>query len=169
VRREAVHIRASRFKLIKIVQVFLRIGAEREASHEAGAPRALSQDGRTIQFNGVGGLRAYLSFTHIGDHTSERRNPMTNMKTLGAVIILSAAVATPVFAQDSGVLGSGSRTHHGRTHDLRNFRGVYNQLNGPIYATPRAQDGRNVETFGFSGRDPSWPGGEDPSLRPSGS
>jgi hypothetical protein len=85
------------------------------------------------------------------------------------VIILSAAVATPVFAQDSGVLGPGSRTYHGRAHDLRNFRGAYNQVNGPFYATPRTQDGWNMETFGFNGRDPSRPGGEDPSLRPSGS
>jgi hypothetical protein len=82
------------------------------------------------------------------------------LKTLSAVIILSAAVATPVFAQT---------THHGRAYDLRNFRGVYNQLNGPFYATPRTQDGWYVETFGFSGRDASRPGGEDPSLRPSGS
>jgi hypothetical protein len=33
---------------------------------------------------------------------------MTKMKTLSAVIILSAAVATPVFTQDAGVLGPGS-------------------------------------------------------------
>src|SRR5258706_9980116 len=34
VRREAVHIRASRFALTKMVQTFLRIGTERESSHE---------------------------------------------------------------------------------------------------------------------------------------
>ena len=94
---------------------------------------------------------------------------MTKMKTLSAVIILSAAVATPAFAQDPGVAGPGSRTYHGRAHALRNFRGVYNQLNGPFYAAPRTPDGWNMESFGFSGRDPSRPGGEDPSLRPSGS
>jgi hypothetical protein len=47
VRREAVHIRASRFKLTKIVQIFLRFEAEREASPEAGVPRVFSQSGRT--------------------------------------------------------------------------------------------------------------------------
>jgi hypothetical protein len=47
VRREAAHIRASRFKLTKIVQIFLRFEAEREASHEAGVPRVFSQNGRT--------------------------------------------------------------------------------------------------------------------------
>jgi len=35
---------------------------------------------------------------------------MTKMKMLGAVIILSAAVATPVFAQDAGVVGAGKAT-----------------------------------------------------------
>lgn len=80
------------------------------------------------------------------------------IKTLGAVVILSAAVATPVFAQPS---------HHGRVHDLRNFRGVYNQFNGPSYAAPL--DRSDTNGFGFSGRDPSWVGGKDPSLNPSGS
>ena len=47
VKREAVHIRASRFKLTETVQVFLRFEAEREASHEAGVPRVFSQNGRT--------------------------------------------------------------------------------------------------------------------------
>jgi hypothetical protein len=75
---------------------------------------------------------------------------MTKMKTLSAVIILSAAVATPVFAQ--------GQTHHGRSYDR--FRGAYNQLNG---------SGRNIEDFGFRGMDRSWVGGEDPSDHPSGS
>jgi hypothetical protein len=88
----------------------------------------------------------------------KEKTQMTKMKTLSAVMILSAAVATPVFAQP---------THHGRALDR--YRGVYNQLNGPVYATPQTQDERNMEDFGFSGRDPSRPGGEDPSLNPSGS
>jgi hypothetical protein len=83
---------------------------------------------------------------------------MTNMKALSAVVILSAAIATPVFAQGP---------HHGRVHDQ--FRGAYNQVNGPVYAAPDAQERRNIEDFGFSGRDRSFPGGEDPSLNPSGS
>lgn len=84
---------------------------------------------------------------------------MTKMKALSAVVILSAAIATPAFAQGP--------VHHGRAHDQ--FRGAYNQLNGPVYAAPDAQERRNIEDFGFSGRDPSVPGGEDPSLNPSGS
>jgi hypothetical protein len=42
---------------------------------------------------------------------------MTKLKTLSAVIILSATVATPVFA----------RTHNVR-HHYRDFRGSYNQM-----------------------------------------
>jgi hypothetical protein len=91
---------------------------------------------------------------------------MTRMKTLSAVMILSAAIATPVFAQDAGVL----RPQHERTHE-RNYRGAYNaynQANEPSYAAPRTrEEERNVEDFGFSGRDPSRVGGEDPDLKPS--
>jgi hypothetical protein len=82
---------------------------------------------------------------------------MTKIKALSAVIILSLAVATPVFAQS---------THHGRALDR--YRGAYNQVTGPSYATPQT-DRRNIENFGFSGMDRSFPGGQDPSLNPSGS
>jgi hypothetical protein len=90
---------------------------------------------------------------------------MTKMKTLSAVIILSAAVAAPVFAQDAGVRGPGNR--YG-LEQQRGSRGAYNQLNGPSsYAAARAlddEDKRDLENFGFSGRDPSVPGGKDSSL-----
>jgi len=75
---------------------------------------------------------------------------MTNVKTLSVVIVLSAAVATPVFAKGHG-------------HALDRYRGTYNQLSAP------ADSGRNIENFGF--RSPmsggAWlhPG----DLRPSGS
>jgi hypothetical protein len=75
---------------------------------------------------------------------------MTNVKTLSAALILSAAIATPAFAQTK---------HHSRSSD---FRGAYNQLDpGSIQAE------RNLENFGFTGRDPSRVGGWDPSLNPS--
>jgi hypothetical protein len=76
------------------------------------------------------------------------------IKTLSAVAILTAAIATPVFAQP---------THHSRALDR--FRGAYNQVNGPSYAAPRT-GGRNLENFEFNH---SFPGGEDPSNNPSGS
>jgi len=90
---------------------------------------------------------------------------MTNLKTIAAISVLFSGFASPVFAQDAGVQ---EPIHHGRVHDLKNFRGVYNQYNGPLYATPRTDAGRNVENFDFGGRDPSWVGGEDPSLNPAG-
>jgi hypothetical protein len=77
------------------------------------------------------------------------------IKTLSAIAILTAAVATPVFAQP---------THHSRALDR--YRGAYNQVNGPSYATPRTHGGRNLENFEFNR---SFPGGEDPSNNPSGS
>ena len=47
------------------------------------------------------------------------------------------------------------------------YRGAYNQVNGSSSAAPlTAEEERNKEDFGFSGRDPSRPGGEDPSLNP---
>ena len=84
---------------------------------------------------------------------------MAKLKALSAAIILSAAVATPVFAQP---------THHSRAYNRSNFRGSYNQRSEPSYAIPQTQDERNIQNFGFSGRDPSRVGGEDPSLNPPG-
>lgn len=81
---------------------------------------------------------------------------MTNVKTLSAVIILATAIATPAFAKE-----------HGRAYDR--YRGAYNQVTEPSLAVPATQSGRNLENFGFSGRDPSRVGGWDPSLNPSGS
>jgi hypothetical protein len=89
---------------------------------------------------------------------------MTKIKTLGTVIILSAAIATPVFAQDAGLVRPGSP--HGRAYD-QNYRGSYNQLNSSGDAAPQTRDQfRNLENFGFSGRDPSRVGGENPNLNP---
>jgi hypothetical protein len=96
-----------------------------------------------------------------------RESQMTKMKTLSAAIILSAAVATPVFAQDADVRGPGSR--YG-LESQTGPGGAYNQLTRPSYATTRALDGedkRDMESFGFSGRDPSRVGAENPDLKPS--
>ena len=89
---------------------------------------------------------------------------MTKLKMLTTISVFVAANASPVFAQDAGMPGP---KHHGRTHELREFRGVYNQVNGPLYLTPRTLDRSDINGFGFGGRDPSWVGGEDPSLNPA--
>jgi hypothetical protein len=81
---------------------------------------------------------------------------MINVKTLSVVIVLSAAVATPVFAKG-----------HGRALDR--YRGAYNQLSAPADAIPDTQAGRNIESFGF--RSPMGGGAwlHPGDLRPSGS
>jgi hypothetical protein len=104
------------------------------------------------------------------------RNPMIKMKALGAAIILSAAVATPVFARDAGAVGPQSRyglesqpvaNYLGAIN--QNFRGAYNQSGASFYASPLTnEERRNIEDFGFSGRDPSRVGGEDAWLHPGG-
>jgi hypothetical protein len=92
---------------------------------------------------------------------------MTKLKILSAIALLSAAVASPVFAQDASVTGP---THHSRAYDQRNFRGANNQLNAPVYAPSMTnEESRNLDNFGTTGRDPSRVGGESPWLKPSGS
>jgi hypothetical protein len=104
---------------------------------------------------------------------------MAKRKALSAVIILSAAFAAPVFAQDAvgPGYGAGSQlvTNHRSNHRStyrgpydQNFRGAYNQPAASFYARPLTnEERRNLEDFGFSGRDPSRVGGEDPYLHPS--
>jgi hypothetical protein len=87
---------------------------------------------------------------------------MTNIKTIGAVAILAAAIATPVLAQDAAVPGPGSRYgltpqpdatyHHAQTYNMWNGSG--------------SEFRRNKANYGFSGRDRSRIGGEAPWLHP---
>jgi hypothetical protein len=95
---------------------------------------------------------------------------MTNLKTLGLALVLSTAIASPVFAAgNEGPIGSHYRlTPHPGHHHVRHsqhFRGAYNQSYRQTDPDPEFQ--RNIENFGFSGRDPSRIGGEDPNLHPS--
>ena len=53
-------------------------------------------------------------------------------------------------------------------HQIK-LRRAYNQFNGPVDATPLARYNWDTSGFSYGGRDPSRVGGEDPSLRPSGS
>ena len=80
---------------------------------------------------------------------------MTQLRKLTAVIIFSAAIATPAFAKP---------VHYGRAHN--DFRGSYDQMIGPSYAAPQSEDARTIVDFGFSGNDPSRVGGRDPNLNP---
>ncbi|MGD0850503.1 hypothetical protein [Bradyrhizobium sp.] len=96
---------------------------------------------------------------------------MTKMKTLSAVAILSAAFATPVFAQSAIGPGYGQEsqpvTNYREAYDQK-FRDAYDQSGTPFCRHALTnEERRNVEDFGFSGRDKSRVGGEDPSLHPA--
>jgi hypothetical protein len=75
---------------------------------------------------------------------------------LGAALLLSAAIAAPVFAQGATV-----RLHHARAYDQ--------QPGGAIddSAPQTPEEMRNLQNFGFSGRCPSCVGGEDTALNPA--
>ena len=103
-----------------------------------------------MDFNGDGQCVSYIGVVI----EPNRRMSVTNLKTLSAIAILTAAIATPVFAQPA---------HHSRTLDR--YRGAYNQVNGHSYATPRTDGWRSLEDFEFNR---SFPGGEDPSDHPAG-
>ena len=92
--------------------------------------------------------------TLIGEEgLTERRRPLTKIKMLTAVI-LSAAIATPAFAQNVRVRGP---THHVRSH---NHQSVHGEDAAPL----TADEYRNLENYGFSGKDRSRVGGEDADL-----
>jgi hypothetical protein len=118
-------------------------------------------------------MHSYLLFVHNRKfHNRNTRDTMTKMKALSAVIILSAAIATPVFAQDA--IGSGydlkpQLVTNYRVPGDQNFRGAYDRSDRMFYDRSLSNKERdNVEDFGFSGRDPSMVGGEDPYLHPGG-
>jgi hypothetical protein len=90
--------------------------------------------------------------------------------TISAVLFLSAAVvapalvAAPVLAEGAHAYRHHSRVyrHHGWGYGQRDYSGYLDPSSG--HYDPEFQ--RNRENFGFSGRDPSRIGGEDPSLHP---
>jgi hypothetical protein len=82
-------------------------------------------------------------------------NPM--IKTLSAIAIVTAALSSPVFAQDVDAAAP-----HKPVHALRHYRGAYNQVQGPaVYVAPRAYETQ----LGF---DRSRIGDYDPDFNPAG-
>ena len=71
-----------------------------------------------------------------------------------AVMILSTAVATPGFAKDGG-------------HHYQDFPGAYKSMTNSSFDVGQARAERNIQNFGFSGRDRSYPGWWDANLAPS--
>lgn len=92
---------------------------------------------------------------------------MTKIKVLSAVAILSTVFATPVLAQSAVGQESQFVTNYRGQLD-QTFRNAYDQSGAPLYARHLTnEEQRNLEDFGFSGRDPSRVGGEDPALHPA--
>jgi hypothetical protein len=82
------------------------------------------------------------------------------IKTLSTVAVLTAVLASPVFAQDEAA-------PHKPVHALRQqYRGVYNQVTEPAIVTPRTP--ATGSYFDHESYDPSRIGGRDPSFSPAG-
>jgi hypothetical protein len=89
---------------------------------------------------------------------------MTRTKMLAATIILSAAVATPVLAQDAG---KRSQSRYGM--DARSIpRSAYNQVSTSPSAGAANRDRWSPENSGTADKDPQITGGEDITRRAPG-
>jgi hypothetical protein len=76
------------------------------------------------------------------------------IKTLSAVALVTAALASPVFAQDD-------TAPQKPAHALHHYRGTYNQVQQPGFAAPRAGSYFDNESL-----DHSRIGGHDPDFNP---
>jgi nucleoside-specific outer membrane channel protein Tsx len=81
------------------------------------------------------------------------------IKALTAVAIVTAALASPAFAQDES---APQKT----THALRHYRSTYNQVQSPVFVAPRESNGTYLDNESF---DRSRIGDHDPDFNPSGS
>jgi hypothetical protein len=81
----------------------------------------------------------------------------TTLTVFGVLLISGMAVQMAAASEHHR-----SKAYFGR--DISEYRGAYNQANGPInesiYVAPRVFDNP------YKDRDPSWIGGRDPSLNP---
>ena len=77
--------------------------------------------------------------------------------TLGAALIATALLSTPLFAQDS------TAGEH-PLHALHHYRNSYNQVQAPEFAAPRAP--ANEPYFDHDSYDPSRVGGRNPNFNP---
>lgn len=85
-----------------------------------------------------------------------------NIRTLSAIALMTAAIASPVVAQDYD--GASAQKP---VHALRHYRGTYNEVRGPDFVAPRAG------AYGDSNLDRSFDrsriGDHDPDFNPAGS
>jgi len=79
------------------------------------------------------------------------------IKTLSAVALVTAALSSPVFAQDDAAPQK-------PVHALHHYRGAYDQVRQPGFVAPRAPVGGSY--FDNESLDPSRVGGHDPNFNP---
>ena len=108
---------------------------------------------------------SYISFARVSAHPKTGNAKMTNPKKLIALIVLSAAVATPVLAQDAGKRGPANGFN---LVSQSSPRGAYNQVNDPSYNANRMRDRFSPENSGTVDKDPQITGGEDITRRAPG-
>lgn len=83
------------------------------------------------------------------------------IKALAAVAVVTAALASPAFAQDVD-----QAAPQKTTHALRHYRSTYNQVQGPAFVVPRKSTGTYLDNESF---DRSRIGDHDADFNPSGS
>lgn len=84
---------------------------------------------------------------------------MTSIKALSAIALVTAALSSPVFAQEDAAAPQKP------VHALRHYRGAYNQVQGPGFFAPRAETGTY---FDAESVDRQRVGGHDPDFNPAG-
>ena len=87
---------------------------------------------------------------------------MNRLKAISAVVVLSAAVATPAFAQE--VYGPYVVAPYGPAPTFY----PYGQAPGDYLPPRTSEEYWNLVNHGFTGRDPSRVGGSSPNLKPPG-
>lgn len=89
---------------------------------------------------------------------------MNTLKAISAAVVLSAAVATPAFAQE--FYGPYVAAPYGPAGPA--YYGSYGQVPGDYLPPRNTEEYWNLVNHGFTGRDPSRVGGDSPNLKPPG-
>jgi hypothetical protein len=86
---------------------------------------------------------------------------MINIKTLGAIALVTAAISSPAFAQNEEAAAPQKPVHA-----LRHYRSAYNQVQGPNFVALRASEtGTYFDAESF---DRSRIGDHDADFNPPG-
>jgi hypothetical protein len=90
---------------------------------------------------------------------------MNRLKAISAAVVVSAAIATPAFAQE--FYGPYVVGPYGPVGPAPTYY-PYGQAPGDYLPPRNAEEYWNLVNHGFTGRDPSRVGGASPSLKPPG-